>query len=158
MNSAVVTLLRILLVATIILLVVAQLFALPETADTWAGLYPQLAWLRTPGLIIAVAFIVCVQVVLACLWRMLGIVAEDGPFSQRSLGYITVIIAAIIAADLLIVAAILLLAAAQALNPSILLLGGFGVVVGAVLALLVGVMRTMLRRALDLQHDLSEVV
>ena len=37
----------------------------------------------------------CVQVVLVCLWRMLGFFRDDEPFSERSLGYITVILIAI---------------------------------------------------------------
>ena len=48
--------------------------------------------------------------------------------------------------------------ATSAANPSILLLGLFGVVVGAGLALLVGVLRGLLRRAITLEQDLSEVV
>ncbi len=150
--------LRVLLIATIVLLLIAQLVALPVTATAWATLYPELAWLHVPGLIIAIAFIMCVQVVLVCLWRMLGFVGDDGPFSPRSLGYITTIILAIAVADLLLVAALVLLGIAGAANPSILLLGSFGVVVGAALALLVGVLRELLRKALELQQDLSEVV
>lgn len=158
MNRLSVIALRALLAATIALLVVAQLFALPATATTWAAVYPDLSWLRVPGLVIAIAFIVCVQIVLVCLWRMLGFVEEDGPFSSRSLRDITVIIVAIVVADLLLVLALVLLGIGNAANPSIMLLGCFGVVVGAALALLVGVLRELLRKALELQHDLSEVV
>ena len=158
MNHASTLLLRMLLVTTIALLLVAQVIALPATAAQWASRFPELAWLRVPGIVIAIAFIVCVQIVLVCLWRMLGFIRNDGPFSARSLSYITVIIAAIVIADLLIVAALVLLAVGNAANPSVLLLGCFGVVVGAALALLVGVLRELLRKALELQHDLSEVV
>lgn len=158
MNRASVIALRILLSAMILLLVIAQTIALPATASAWATAYPELATLRVPALVIAIAFILCVQVVLACLWRMLGFAGDDGPFSERSLSYITVIIVMIAIADALIAAALLLLATANAANPSILLLGCFGIVVGAGLALLVGVLRELLRQALQLQQDLSEVV
>ena len=158
MNRASVLALRMLLSAMILLLVVAQVFALPATAAAWATAYPDLAWLRLPALMIAIGFILCVQIVLGCLWRMLGFAEEDGPFSARSLSYITVIIVMIAVADALIALALVLLAAAGAANPSILLLGLFGIVVGAGLALLVGVLRELLRQALRLQHDLSEIV
>jgi hypothetical protein len=158
MNRASVLALRVLLSAMILLLVIAQVFALPATASAWAAAYPDLAWLRIPALAVAVGFIVCVQVVLACLWRMLGFAEDDGPFSARSLSYITVIIVMIAIADALIAVALVLLAAANAANPSIMLLGLFGIVVGAGLAVLVGVLRELLRQALQLQHDLSEVV
>jgi hypothetical protein len=158
MNQLTTAVLRMLLVAMIALLLVAQVFALPATASSWAQQFPDLAWLRVPGLFVAIAFIVCVQVVLACLWRMLGFIRSDGPFSSRSLRYITVVVVFIVIADLLIGVALVLLAAAHAANPSVLLLGCFGMVVGAGLALLVVVLRELLRRALELQHDLSEVV
>lgn len=158
MNPLTTALLRILLLAMIALLLVAQIFALPATAASWARQFPDLAWLRIPGLVVAVAFIVCVQVVLACLWRMLGFIRSDGPFSSRALGYITAVVVFIVVADLLIGVALVLLASANAANPSVLLLGCFGMVVGAGLALLVVVLRELLRRALELQHDLSEVV
>ncbi|CAN7313473.1 DUF2975 domain-containing protein [Microbacterium sp. LjRoot45] len=158
MNRATTLTLRTLLAITLVLLVVAQVVALPTTASTWATLYPELAWLRAPGLVIAIAFIVCVQIVLVCLWRMLTLIDADDPFSARALRFITIIIAAIVAADLLLVVAVALLTAGNAANPSILLLGCFGIVVGAALALLVAVLRALLRKALELQHDLSEVV
>lgn len=158
MNRLTSVTLRALLALTVLILLIGQVFALPATAGGWADRFPELAWLRVPGILIGVAFIVCVQVVLVCLWRMLGFIRDDEPFSERSLGYITVILVAIIVADLLIVAALVLLAVAQAANPSVMLLGCFGVVVGAALALVVVVLRELLRRALELQHDLSEVV
>lgn len=158
MNRASIAVLRALLSAMILLLLVAQVFALPATAASWAAAYPELAWIRVPALVVATAFILCVQVVLVCLWRMLGFAGDDGPFSARSLGYITVIIVSIAVADALIAAALVLLAAGNAANPSIVLLGCFGIVVGAGLALLVGVLRELLRQALQLQQDLSEVV
>ncbi len=150
--------LRTLLALTIVILLIGQVFALPATADGWADRFPELAWLRVPGILIGVVFIVCVQVVLVCLWRMLGFFRDDEPFSERSLGYITVILIAIVVADLLIVTALILLSIAHAANPSVMLLGCFGIVVGAALALVVVVLRELLRRALELQHDLSEVV
>jgi Protein of unknown function (DUF3036). len=158
MNAVSTALLRGLLAITLLLLLIAQLFAIPATATEWAQRVPELAWLRVPGIVISAAFILCVQAVMVCLWRMLGFIRADGPFSARALGYITVIIGAIVVADLLIVLALVLLAAGNAANPSVMLLGCFGVVVGAALALLVGVLRQLLRKALELQHDLSEVV
>ncbi len=158
MNPVMTTVLRLLLIAMIALLLVAQVFALPPTAAQWAHQFPDLAWLRIPGLVVGTAFIVCVQVVLACLWRMLGFMRSDGPFSSRALAYITVIIVVIVVAAALIGVALALLTAANAANPSIVLLGCFGIVVGAGLALLVVVLRELLRRELDMQHDLSEVV
>lgn len=158
MNHAFRTALTFLLAAMILLLGVAQIVALPASAATWARLYPEFAALQAPALVIAVAFILCVQVVLVCIWRLLRLIDGDVPFSAKSFRYIDVIIAAIVIADLLILTALILLTAAGAGNPSVLLLGSFGVVVGAGLALLVAVLRGLLAQALELQQDLAEVV
>lgn len=158
MNRATIAALRALLALMILLLLIAQTVALPLTAAGWARSFPEFAGLQVPCLVIAIVFIVCVQVVLVCVWRMLDLFAAEGPFSARAFRYVDTIITAIVVADALIVVALALLTATSAANPSILLLGLFGVVVGAGLALLVGVLRGLLRRAITLEQDLSEVV
>lgn len=158
MNRVTFVALKASLVLMILLLLVAQTVALPVTAAGWARAFPEFAVLQVPCLIIAIAFTVCVQVVLVCIWRLLDLFTTEGSFSDRAFRYIDVIIASIVIADLLIVVAAVLLLATGAANPSTLLLGLFGIVVGGGLALLVRVLRGLLRRALDLQHDLSEVV
>ncbi len=63
-----------------------------------------------------------------------------------------------VAASLIIVVSNVIIMAARAGSPSILLVSILGIVVGIALALLVVVMRGLLRKALELEQDMSEVV
>ncbi|GAA1820169.1 DUF2975 domain-containing protein [Agromyces neolithicus] len=150
--------LKALIAVMLLLLLSCQLFLVPGTARSLAANYPELAGLQVPGIVIAVLFLMCVEVVMLCVWRLLSMVGEQNIFSADAFRWVDVILGAIVTATLLIVVAFAILAAAGVGNPSILLLGSLGVVVGSGLSFLVIVMRGLLRNAAQLQHDLSEVV
>ncbi|MGW8483266.1 DUF2975 domain-containing protein [Microbacterium sp. NPDC055903] len=150
--------LKALIAVMIALLVVAQIAMVPGVAAVTADNNPDLAFLRVPGIIGAVLFLVLVQIVLVCIWRLLSLVREDEIFSPRAFRYVDIIMGTLIAAAVLIAGALIVIYSARAVNPGILLLGILGIVVGAALALLVAVLRGLLRKALQLEQDLSEVV
>ncbi|WP_022890671.1 DUF2975 domain-containing protein [Agromyces italicus] len=150
--------LKVLIVVMLLLLLSCQLFLVPGTARTLAASYPELAGLQVPGIVIAVLFLVCVEVVMVCVWRLLSMVGEQNIFSSDAFRWVDLILASIIAATLLIAVAGVVLFSAGVANPSVQLLCALGIVVGTGLALLVGVMRGLLKNAAQLQHDLSEVV
>ncbi|GAA1792015.1 DUF2975 domain-containing protein [Agromyces lapidis] len=150
--------LKALIALMLLLLVSCQLFLVPGTARNLAAGYPELAGLQVPGIVIAVLFLVCVEIVMLCVWRLLSMVGEQNIFSSDAFRWVDLILGAIIAATLLIVVADVLLFTAGVANPSVQLLCALGIVVGSGLALLVGVMRGLLKNAAQLQHDLSEVV
>jgi xanthosine utilization system XapX-like protein len=64
----------------------------------------------------------------------------------------------VIAAAVFVLGSLVVIANAEAATPSIALLGVLGVVVGSMLALLVVVLRGLLRKAAQLESDLAEVV
>lgn len=150
--------LKALIAVMLLLLLSCQLFLVPGTARNLAESYPELAGLQVPGIVIAVLFLACVEVVMLCVWRLLSMVGEQNIFSSDAFRWVDLILASIIAATLLIAVAGVLLFSAGVANPSVQLLCALGIVVGSGLALLVGVMRGLLTNAAQLQHDLSEVV
>ena len=158
MHPRVTLALQALIAAMLLLLVFSQIVIIPAAAHGTALANPDLAYLEGPGIVGAVLFILCVEVVLVCIWRLLALVRTDEIFSPRAFVWIDVIIGTFIVAGLLIGASLVILAFGRAVNPSITLLGVLGVVVGAALALLVVVLRGLLTKALQLEQDLSEVV
>ncbi|WP_160150895.1 DUF2975 domain-containing protein [Microbacterium timonense] len=150
--------LKALIAVLIALLVVCQLAVLPGMAASLAGMYPHLAYLQVPGVVIGVIFTVCAQVVLVCVWRLLTLVRADSIFTPRAFPWVDVSLAAVVIATVLVVTTLALLATAPATSPSVLLLCLLGIVVGAGMSLLLVVLRGLLRKASQLEHDLSEVV
>jgi len=150
--------LKALIAVMIGLLLACQVILIPGVAAATAERNPELAYLRVPGIIAAVLFLVCVQVVLVCVWRLLSLVRASRIFSPKAFIYVDVIIATLIGASLIIVISNVIILSAEAGSPSILLVSVLGVVVGAGLALLVVVLRGLLRKALELEQDMSEVV
>lgn len=158
MHKATIVSLKALIVAMIALLLACQLFMVPGVARQSAENYADLGYLQTPGIIVAVLFLLCVQVVLVCVWRLLSMVRRAVIFSDDAFVWVDVILGAIVLATLLIAVSMATLASANVASPSVMLLCALGVVVGAGLALLIVVIRGLLRNARQLQQDLSEVV
>lgn len=158
MHKATIVSLKALIVAMIVLLLSCQLFMVPGVARQSAETYADLRYLQTPGIIVAVLFLLCVQVVLVCVWRLLSMVRTSVIFSDDAFVWVDVILGAMVLATLLIGVSMATLASANVASPSVMLLCALGVVVGAGLALLILVLRGLLRNARQLQQDLSEVV
>lgn len=158
MQPRVTAVLKALIAVMVLLLVAAQVWMIPGVAAMTASENPDLAYLRVPGIIGGILFLALVQVVLLCIWKLLSLVRGEKIFSLQSFRYVDIIIGAMVAAAILLAGSLIVIYAARAVNPGILLLGVLGIVVGIALALLVVVMRGLLRKALQLEQDMSEVV
>lgn len=158
MHRATIVVLQVLIAGLIALLLFCQIVVLPQTAENMAALYPEFAQLRVPGIVIGVVFALCAQVLLVCVWRLLSLVRAGAIFSERAFVWVDVALGAVAVATLLVVGSLIILQIAGASPPSISLLCLMGIVVGAGLSLLIVVLRGLLRKASQLEHDLSEVV
>lgn len=158
MHKATIVSLKVAIVAMIALLLACQFFMVPGTARQFAETYAHLSYLQIPGTIIAVLFLLCAQIVLLCVWRLLSMVRASVIFSDDAFVWVDIILGAIVLATLLVAVSMVTLALSNVASPSVMLLCALGVVVGTGLALLIVVMRGLLRNARQLQHDLSEVV
>jgi len=158
MQRTTVIALKVLIAALLALLVACQVFIVPAVAAQSAWRYHEIAYLQVPGIIIGVLFLVCVQVVLVCVWRLLSLVRADAIFSERAFPDVDVSLAAVAFATLLVAVTLVTFTAVDVQNASVTLLCVLGIVVGAGLSLLIVVLRGLLRKATQLEQDLAEVV
>lgn len=149
--------LRLLLVAVFVALLAAQVVILPgafaRMAEQSAGLAP----LRWPLLALSVVVLACVQVVIACTWRLLAMVEHDRIFSAAAMRWVNGIIGAVALAWLIVLVAFALLVAAGGLSATAVLLL-LALLAGAALGLLMAVLRALLRQATTLRTDLDGVI
>ena len=148
--------LRVLLVLALVALLAAQVRVLPAMYDDWVRDAPDpvpSAWLLT----VAVLVLLCVQAVVVCTWRLLTMVAEDRIFSDASLVWVDTILGSLAAAWVLLAGTLghlLVRGGSPGLSGALLVV----LVAGAVLGLLVVVMRALLRQATTLRVELEAVV
>lgn len=158
MQPRVTSLLKTLIALMLALLLVSQVLVIPEVARVTAIRNPDVAHLEIPGIIGAVLFLALVQVTLICVWRLLSLVRAERIFSTAAFRFVDIILGALAAAGLLIAASYVVIIANRAVSLSLTLLAVLGIVVSFALALLVVVLRGLLRKALELEQDMSEVV
>ncbi len=149
--------LRLLLATAIAVSLATQAVALPWLAGLMADDYPEYAALRYPVLVAAILAVACGQVVLVCLWRLLDLVADDAIFDPRAFRWVDRMIAAIIAAAGVVLAT-LLYTAPTVQQPGVSLAAIGMLWAGAVVVLVLVVMRGLLRRASTMRSDLAGVI
>lgn len=114
----------------------------------WIDLGAEELWGRIALVSIVVLGVVTLQVFGVCVWMLLTKVRRGSIFSTSSFRYIDVIVGAILAAAALTWILAALLAPGPAAPGLVALTGGAGVVLAGI-ALLVVVMKALLRQAID---------
>lgn len=158
MQRTTILLLKSLIAVLLALLLFCQIFVVPAVAAQSAVRYSEIAYFEIPGTIVGILFLACVQIVLVCVWRLLSLVGEDAIFRDSAFPAVDLSLWAVAFATLLVLIALVALSLTGFMTPSITLLLVLGVVVGGGLSLLIVVLRGLLRKASQLEHDLSEVV
>lgn len=153
----VVPVLRLFLVALFAILVVLQTMSLPGQFAHMASESPESAYLRWPLTAVSVFLLLCVQAVIVCTWKLLTLVSSDRIFSAASLVWVDAIIWAI-AAGWSIFLGLFLYVGFHARDPGLPLLMFLMLTGGAVLGLLIVVMRALLRQATTLRIDMDAVI
>ncbi|AEA23685.1 DUF2975 domain-containing protein [Pseudonocardia benzenivorans] len=149
--------LRVFLVVLFGVLLVFQTLSLPGQFRYMAEQNPHDAPLRWPATAVTVFWLLCVQVVIVATWQLLTRVKQDRIFSESSMRWVDVIVAAIGAGWVVLVAVdvFVLTQADDPGMPMLLLLLTTGV---TVVGLLVLVLRALLRQATTLRTDLDAVI
>lgn len=158
MQRTTIVVLKALIALLLALLLFCQVFVVPAVAAQSARRYTEIAYFEIPGTIVGILFLLCVQVVLVCVWRLLSLVREGSIFSESAFPDVDASLGAVAFATLLVLVALIALSLTGFMTPSITLLLLLGVVVGTGLSLLIVVLRGLLRKAWQLEHELSEVV
>jgi len=152
-----VALLRVFLVVLFGVLVLFQVMSLPGQFAYMAQQDPEHAYLRWPATAVTVFWVLCIQVVIVCTWKLLTLVKNDRIFSEASLVWVNAIVWAIIAAWVVLVS-VFLYVGFNADDPGLPLLMFLMVVGVSVLGLLMVVMRALLRQATTLRTDMEAVI
>jgi hypothetical protein len=152
-----VTALKVMLVVAFALLVLFQTMSLPGQFAHMAAEQPDLAYLRWPMTAFAVVELACVQVVIVATWKLLALVETDRIFSEEALRWVDAIVRAIATAWVLLFG-VFLYVGFGADDPGLPLMMFLLVVAGAVLGLLMVVMRALLRQATTLRTDMEAVI
>lgn len=152
-----VTALKVFLVLLFGILVVFQTLSLPGQFAYMAEQSPEDAYLRWPLTAVAVFWVLCVQVVIVATWKLLTLVATDRIFTEPSLVWVDTIVWSIVAAWAVLLG-VWLYVGFTADDPGMPMLLTLVLIAGAVLGLLVVVMRTLLRQATTLRSDMEEVI
>ena len=71
MHRTTIVVLKALIAVLLALLLACQVFVVPAVAAQSAWRYHEIAYLQVPGIIVGILFLVCVQIVLVCVWRLL---------------------------------------------------------------------------------------
>ena len=154
--------LRVLLVIAFVALVAAQVWAVPAVLPELTEPTTERSLMRWTMLAVAVLGLACVQVVVVCTWKLLTLVTTDRIFSPGSLPWVNAIVRAITVGWLMLLATFVCayyfiideVSDDPALPALLLLL----LLIGAVLGLLVVVMRALLRQATNLRADMEAVI
>ncbi|MCW2928841.1 MAG: hypothetical protein JWM86_2809 [Thermoleophilia bacterium] len=149
--------LRIVLVLTFLLLLVAEVMSFPGMFSYQARQSDDFAEVRWPLLAVVELGLICVQVVIVSTWRLLTMVREDRVFSRDSLRWVDAILAAIGVAWLLGLGMVLVVVAA-ADDPGNVMAAMLILLPATSFALLMVVMRALLVQATELRSDMEGVI
>ncbi|MEV7866915.1 DUF2975 domain-containing protein [Streptomyces sp. NPDC088124] len=166
MNRFFIGMLRVGIASAILFGLFGQIVVVPTTAADEVDRFPPYEPFAAPYVTVAVLGIACVQIALVATWMLLDMVSRDAIFTPRAFRWVDVIIGSSVVATLLALGVTGHLAVADIPSPyddTMQAIGALGAAVvcvgaGAAFAMLVVVMRGLLRKATDLQTEIAEVV
>ncbi|WP_394278147.1 DUF2975 domain-containing protein [Microbacterium sp.] len=134
--------------------VVVQTAVIPTV---WADLREVSPAVRLTVVVACVGWIACMQLVAACVWRLLTMVSAGSVFSARAFRPVDVIIGAALVASVLTAVLATLLVPGDAAPGLVGIVYGLALAIAGV-ALIIVVMRALLRQAIEMRSELAEVV
>jgi hypothetical protein len=158
MRRSVIPATKTLIVVLFAIILACQVWIVPVIGASFARSDPDFAALQIPGVVMVDALLLCGQIVLVCVWRLLSLTARDTIFDAAAFRWVDAIVVAVILAIVLIAAGLIVLSASGAGSPIIALTGLIGLIAMTGLALVVVVMRGLLRQATALRQEMAEVV
>lgn len=138
----------------LLVLVVASVIGAFTSVGFLAEFLPVLAPTKGQLAVVAMAFGVCVAVILVATGVLVGCTRSDRIFRLAALRWVDVLVGAFAAGTVLVVAALFFIPG----PPQLFLLVEACVLVGVAITLVLLVMRALLRRAVAMHVELDEVV
>jgi hypothetical protein len=154
--------LRVLLAIVFAALLGAEVWAVPAMLPDPADPSLEQSSMRWAMLAVSVLGLVCVQVVIVCTWKLLTLVRDDRIFSESALPWVNAIVGAIAVGWAMLLGAFVCAyyfivdeVSDDPVLPALLLVL---LLIGAVVGLLMVVMRALLRQATTLRTDMEAVI
>lgn len=157
MSKVTIQALRAVLVAALAGSLFVQTVMVPLTWRDLNGADREVLDVRPVVILVLVLGIVTTQVVMVCLWRLVTLVRRGTVFSHAAFRYVDAIIIAIAAASALTFGLGVVLAPGEAVAPGVVLLVGGAATVVAGIALVVVVMRSLLKQAVAREAEASRL-
>lgn len=152
-------------VAAILIGLYGQIVVIPTTAADEVDRFHPYGPYAVPYVTVAIVGVACVQVALVAVWRLLAMVRRGAIFTPLAFRWVDTIIGSSVVATLLAfgVAVHLTLADIPSPDDGMEIIGASAaamasVGVGAAFAMLMVIMRSLLRKATDLQTEMAGVV
>ncbi|GAA1281303.1 DUF2975 domain-containing protein [Brachybacterium alimentarium] len=150
--------LRVLLAIALVLVAALQLGILPWLSGALAEAEPDVASLRWPMLVLSMTGLACVEVGIFSTLRLLGFTRRDEVFTPRALRWVDAIIAAFLVASVICLVTLFYESFTVSGPPLFSLMLLAGTVGGICMALLMGVMRSLLVQATTLRLEMEAVI
>jgi hypothetical protein len=161
MGNATILVLRVIIALSLLGSLFVQTVIVPLV---WMDLEGEVLWGRIFLVVAAVLGVATMQVFAVCVWQLLTKVRRGSVFSEGSFRYVDVIIGAVVAAAVIAFALAVVLAIGPTAPGVVGLVCGASLVLGG-MALLVVVMKALLRQAIErerealrLRAELNEVI
>lgn len=154
----VVNVLRFLLIGAVVIIAAVQAVFLPWLSGEMARNLPGEAYMRWPILTFAIVGLLCVQVAIVCLLRLLAFTQDGRVFTPAAFRWVDGLISAFIGAALVCLATIIYQSQTVAGPPLWMLALWDGVLTGIALTLLTWTMRALLAQAITLRTDMEMVI
>lgn len=149
--------LKAVLVVVLLLTLLLQVMSIPGQFAHMAEQEPELAYLRWPLTAWGIVVLLCAQVVVVSIWRLLTLVGDGRIFSEESFRWVDAVLAAMLVAWLLLGGLSLFLVVRSDDPGNAVALLAVDLAATVVLLLMV-VMRALLRQATELRADLETVI
>jgi Protein of unknown function (DUF2975) len=161
MSSLAIVLLRVVIALSLAGSLFVQVWMMPLI---WNDLEGAPDWLRATAITLLVLEVIALQVIAVCIWQLLTMVRRGSVFSDAAFRYVDIIIGAITAGSVLTAVIAVLLAPGGTAPGIVGLICGASLVIAGV-ALVVYVLRMLLRQAVTreaeadhLRSELNEVI
>lgn len=141
-----------------------QVAVIPSTAADEVDRFPEYAPYAVPYAALAIIGVACVQVALVAVWVLLGMLRRDALFSAKAFRWVDIVVGSTVFATLITAGATVHIAFGDIPFPNNMqAIGALGYAfvttfAGVALTMFLMLMRSLLRKATDLQAEMSEVV
>lgn len=157
-NRLLIVTLRVVLGIGLAVCLTLQVVVLPWMSGWMAHDNPEVAYMRWPVLALSIFGLACVDVVLVCIWRLLGAVQASRIFDPQLFGWVDWIVWALAAAAVVSFVALVYLLATAVGPITVPASALFATVTALGMTSLMAVMRALLHQATALRTEMDAVI